>query len=183
MVNRVIIRGNSIIHTRELEQLIDLKHGDELTFETLAQAKNDIEYLDAVALDGVRWHITADNEGNADIIFTVEEKKEEWIDFGISYEPQARSLYGTILVQKANIAGQGINTSFYIKNNLEETLETFVQVSSPFLLDEDVSINAKIYIEKSMRPIRTIKDGEKRWRLDKTPYEKALRGSATGGTT
>ncbi len=152
--NRITISGN--VNTRDslIRRRLDILEGDLITSNKLETSKRAVEFLSFYEPKGVNWIIHRVADDLADLELNVKEAKtgnfNAQLTYGASGEnDQKQELQGSILLEKGNLLGHGIDAGAAIKTGFDRNrpgLRRFeIRLIDPHVFDKDVSCGFYLY--------------------------------------
>lgn len=153
--NRITISGN--LNTRDslIRRRLDILEGDLITNSKLESSKRAVEFLSFYEPRGVNWDIRKVADDLADLELRVKEAKtgnfNAQLTYGASGEnDQKQELQGSVLLEKGNLLGHGIDAGVAVKTGFEDIwhpkLRRFeVRLIDPHIFDKDISCGFYLY--------------------------------------
>lgn len=152
--NRISISGNRNTRDSLIRRRLDILEGDLITNSKLETSKRAVEFLSFYEQGGVNWFVHRVAEDLADLELQVKETKTGNFNAQLSYGPsgesqQKQELQGSILLEKGNLLGHGIDAGLAVKggfDKLRPALRRFeVRLVDPHIFDKDVSCGFYLY--------------------------------------
>jgi outer membrane protein insertion porin family len=152
--NRINISGN--LNTRDslIRRRLDVLEGDLITNSKLESSKRAVEFLSFYEPGGVNWIVHRVADDLADLEMHVKETKTGNFNAQLSYGPsgesnQKQELQGSILLEKGNLLGHGIDAGVALKAGFDKALPGLrrfeVRLIDPHIFDKDVSCAFYVY--------------------------------------
>lgn len=152
--NRISISGNRTTRDSLIRRRLDIGEGDLITTSKLESSKRAVEFLSFYEPGGVNWNVHKIANDLADLELTVKEAKtgnfNAQLTYGASGESdQKQELQGSILLEKGNLLGHGIDSGIAVKTGFDKVwpaLRRFeVRLIDPHVFDKDVSCGFFFY--------------------------------------
>lgn len=152
--NRISITGNTTSRDSLLRRRLDIVEGDLITKEKLEISKRAVEFLSFYEPNGVNWVIHRLSDDLADLELNVKEKKTGNFNAQLSYGPsgqneQKEELQGSLLLEKGNLLGHGIDAGLAIKAGFDKNNPGFrrfeLRTLDPHIFDKDISCGFYLY--------------------------------------
>lgn len=152
--NRISISGNRNTRDSLIRRRLDIFEGDLITTSKLESSKRAVEFLSFYEPGGVNWNVHKIANDLADLELNVKEAKtgnfNGQLTYGASGESdQKQELQGSILLEKGNLLGHGIDAGAAIKTGFDKArpaLRRFeVRLIDPHIFDKDVSCGFFLY--------------------------------------
>ena len=152
--NRITISGNKTTRDSLIRRRLDILEGDLITNGKLETSKRAVEFLSFYEPGGVNWIVHRISDDLADLELNVKEAKtgnfNAQLTYGASGEnDQKQELQGSILLEKGNLLGHGIDAGMALKTGFDKArpgLRRFeIRLVDPHIFDKDVSCGFYLY--------------------------------------
>lgn len=152
--NRISISGNRTTRDSLIRRRLDIFEGDLITTSKLESSKRAVEFLSFYEPGGVNWTVHKIANDLADLELVVKEAKtgnaNAQLTYGASGESdQKQELQGSILLEKGNLLGHGIDAGVALKSGFDKArpaLRRFeVRLIDPHVFDKDISCGFFLY--------------------------------------
>lgn len=176
-VNRINITGNKVTKDRVVRREFSIEEGDLITSKKLTESKEGVEYLGFFDRGAVNWKIHKISDIKADLEMNVKEAKTGKLNLAASYGSDqtsvARSLKGSVQLEKSNFLGQGWDIGAQVQANFKRVQNGTIYFFDPHLFDSDISAGFNMYAKQ---------EEYDQWaNVSPTPLERTVGGSARFG--
>ncbi|MBM3893505.1 outer membrane protein assembly factor BamA [Candidatus Dependentiae bacterium] len=171
--NRIIITGNNVTKDKVVRRQLDIVEGDLITTKKMSNSQSAVEYLSFFERDGVQWRIHRTSDHQADLELNLKEAKtgsfNMTMNYGTDQYNSTPSLRGGIVLEKANLFGQGWDVGAMIQSDRHHVRKMEAHFFDPHLFDSDVSGGIFVY--------RRLDNYEQWQNVTPSPEQKVLGGN------
>jgi len=150
-VNRINITGNKVTKDRVIRRELAIEEGDLITTRKLNASKENVEYLGFFDRAGVNWKIHQLAADQADVEMNVSEAKTGKLNLMMSYgsdkDTSARTLKGSLQLEKSNFMGGGYDIGANIQSSLKNFQSGSIYFFDPHIFDTDISTAVNAYVK------------------------------------